>query len=250
MSSLKAYDGDDFTVVHSQSSSNTVYDDFKLHSNAPRTSTDTIIASSLRSRYPDHTLTVTPVSECNLLRFASAGQAQAVLDSTEDESMIWRGFQPPVRRLNGGPGYMTDYVRFAKYQYRWLNHDFLVYIVEGSDGPYSITINYILHRPEGHSKQNLNSAITDQLIATISKYNLGLREEILVFDQGRWQKNHELWKSVQDALWSDVILDEKMKRLLIQDVEGFFDERENYREFAVPWKVTLLSLQLYDHGCW
>ena len=231
---------DDFTVINSQSPGDTVYGDFERHSDAPRTSTDLIISSSLRARHPDHTLTITPVYSCNLLTFASAGQAQAVLDQSNDGCLLWRSFVPPRRRLDGASGHLSDYVQFARYHYCWQNHDFLIYIVNGdrgNAGSYRDLNQYVLHKRERNETSLSRSAVTDELITAASIFHLDLHEEILVFDQGYWQKNHELWESTQTAEWSDVILDETMKRAMIEDVEGFFSERENYREFAVPWKV-------------
>ena len=238
MASSQAYD--DFTVIAPQVASDTVYGDFERHSNAARTSTELIISSSLRTRYPDHTLTITLQYDCNLLAFASAGQAEAILDPSNDEALLYRSYIPPARRLDGAVGYLVNRVQFAKYHYRWQNHDFVVYTVNGDRGNAALGAsvkNYILHKPEGHGPVKPIVSATDKLITAVSQYSLELHEEVLVFDQGWWQKSHELWESVQKAAWSDVILDEKMKRSLIGDVEGFFDERENYREFAVPWKV-------------
>jgi len=238
MATSQAYD--DFTVILPRVPSDSVYGDLERHSNAARTSTDLVISSSLRHRYPDHTLALTLQYDCNLLAFASAGQAEALLDPSHDESLLYRSFVPPVRRLDGAVGYLVNRVQFAKYQYRWQDHDFLVYVVSGERGNAGLdgsVINYILHKPEDHGSVKPMTTPTDNLITAVAQYSLELHEEILVFDQGWWQKNHELWESVQKAAWSDVILDEKMKQSLIADVEGFFDERENYHEFAVPWKV-------------
>ncbi|KAI9875250.1 MAG: hypothetical protein M1830_008706 [Pleopsidium flavum] len=242
MASSEAFD--DFTVIGRQTPHNTVYGDFERHSNADCTFTDVVVSSSLRSRHPDLALTISPVSTCNLLSFASTGQAEAVLDPRNEEYLLWRSYQPPARRLDGAMGSLADQILFARYNYRWDNHDFIVYIVNGARGnagPFGGTLNnYILHKPEGNETVQSQSAVTDKLITAASKYNLELHKEILVFDQGWWQKSRELWESVQKASWSDVILDEKMKESLIGDVEGFFDERDTYREFSVPWKRGII----------
>lgn len=33
-----------------------------------------------------------------------------------------------------------------------------------------------------------------------------------------------------------------MKEALVKDIEGFFDCENEYKEFAVPWKVSLTSI--------
>jgi len=57
-----------------------------------------------------------------------------------------------------------------------------------------------------------------------------------VFDNSHWQKSRELWKAVNGSSWDDVILDPEMKRNLIEDVQGFFDNEGLYANFSVPWK--------------
>lgn len=54
----------------------------------------------------------------------------------------------------------------------------------------------------------------------------------------RWQKDKELYKAVAKSNWDDVILDAGKKKALIDDVDSFFNGEENYKEFAVPWKVS------------
>lgn len=77
---------------------------------------------------------------------------------------------------------------------------------------------------------------TDALVLEAGKWTSQLHNEIFVFDDGRWTKSKELWKSVNGASWSDVILNPDMKKNLIEDVMGFFDNQALYKQFAVPWK--------------
>ena len=68
-----------------------------------------------------------------------------------------------------------------------------------------------------------------------------LHEEILVFNQGFWSKNHELWVDVQKADWNDVILKEEMKTTIRKDVMGFYESEALYKKLAVPWKVKVIQ---------
>ena len=62
--------------------------------------------------------------------------------------------------------------------------------------------------------------------------------KIWVYDQGYWSKNRKLWENVQAATWENVILKQEVKETMMEDVEDFFDSREDYEGFAVPWKVS------------
>ena len=59
-----------------------------------------------------------------------------------------------------------------------------------------------------------------------------------MYDRGYWRKNHKLWNNVQGCKWENVILANEMKLQLISDIEGFFDRKDDYKSFAVPWKVS------------
>jgi transitional endoplasmic reticulum ATPase len=67
-----------------------------------------------------------------------------------------------------------------------------------------------------------------------------LHEEIWVFDQGMWRKDHSLWSEVQKANWEDVILKDSFKKTLMKDVYDFFVSEGVYKSLGIPWKVCLL----------
>jgi transitional endoplasmic reticulum ATPase len=93
---------------------------------------------------------------------------------------------------------------------------------------------YILYPRE--STNDSSTSPTDNLILAAGKWTSQLHSEIFVFDDGRWTKSRELFKSVSGSSWSDVVLDPDMKKNLIEDVQGFFDNQSIYKEFSVPWK--------------
>lgn len=73
-----------------------------------------------------------------------------------------------------------------------------------------------------------------------------LHEEIYVFNQGWWNKNHELWVEIQKANWDDVVLKDQFKKNLKKDVFGFFDSETLYKSLAIPWKVNLFLNARFD----
>jgi hypothetical protein len=64
-----------------------------------------------------------------------------------------------------------------------------------------------------------------------------LHNEIWVFNQGWWYKDHALWTAIQAADWKDVILKDEFKKSVQKDVYGFFSSEAIYKELAIPWKV-------------
>lgn len=202
---------------------------FFEHSSADRINTDATIVDNIRQEYPDLHLTVAPSRTCNLLAYAAAGHAGiAPIDNARDR-LQWRSYYSPTNRLNG-PGILADSVKFGKYLLDWKNKEFVVYIVEGRDGssPYGITNNQYI----------LSSAVdaTNTLLIDAGYWTNTLHSEVWVFDGGYWQKSKELFDSVMKSSWEDVILDPDMKDSIRGDVNNFFDSRETYEKYKVPWK--------------
>ena len=227
--------GESFAI--SKAGSN-VFEDLQKHSSGLRTSTEIAIVHSLRGRYPEWTVTVTP-SGAGLLPFARAGQAKAELDTQTDSFSAWRIHSPAADRSSGDEGKMTDRVLFGRYDYQWNDHIFIVYTATFEQGFGTVENNYVLHRRD-HPLVGGRCEITDDLIATASQWSANVHDEVLVFDQEMWTKNKGLWDSVQSASWDDVIMDDGTKDSLIKDVEGFFDSRDDYRELTVPWKRGII----------
>ncbi|KAF2717594.1 P-loop containing nucleoside triphosphate hydrolase protein [Polychaeton citri CBS 116435] len=204
------------------------------HSSADRINTDAVIVDSLRAEYPQLHLTVVPQTSCDLIAYAQAGHAGIAPIDKERDRLGWRFYVPPASRLSGGRGILGDKVSFGKFLIDWGNREFVVYVVNGRDGgaAYPVVSNQYI----------LSSSIdgVNQLLLEAGLWNNELHDEVWVFDGGWWQKSAELWDSVQKSSWSDVILDEGMKKALINDVDNFFDSRATYERLKVPWKRGII----------
>ena len=216
---------------------NDPFGDFQENCSAARKSTVIALSNSLREGHPDLTLTVVLENECDLLGFAKAGFAHS--ESDLNTGLKLRKFYPPASQLDGAEGTLGREIVFEKHAYRWCDHEFLLYLADCYQEPGFCTqvYSFILAKPEGKETTKTDSATIDALVQIASKWTLELHHEIWMFDRLMWQKNSSLWHSVQDALWDNVILDEAMKQTLKDDIEGFFDQRDIYQEYGVPWKV-------------
>ena len=223
-----------------------VFDDYQMHNSAPQISTEVAILASLRGRYPEYTVTVTSPGT-GLLAYARDGQASANLDSKSETLSAHRLHSPRSDRTANEPGTMHDEVLFGKYDYQWKDNVFIVYVATFPQGFGQTSVHYVLHKRD-QELVNGHCEITDQLIAAATQWAANVHDEVLVFDQEYWSKNKELWASVQNSSWDDVIMDKDMKETLVNDVEGFFDCKEDYKEFAVPWKRGIIFHGLPGNG--
>jgi transitional endoplasmic reticulum ATPase len=214
----------------------TVSGDFFRNTKGPRQYTEGVIADSLRKHHPKHNLTITP-GYVDLLTFANSRDDVTYLPHGDpNQTLTEREFILPARRYGDeSAGTFMDHIVFGCYDYVFQGTTFLLYVVEGQDGLYKMQYNYIL--TEDLTK-DISKKKADELIAAGLKWMQELHNEVLVFDQGFWQKSADLWQNVQKSNWEDVILEKEKKKAIIDDVIGFFDAEKRYSEFGVPWKVS------------
>jgi transitional endoplasmic reticulum ATPase len=227
------------------------YNDYLSHSSGQRIQTSSVEVKAIRAKHPDRHLTIVSgytvglgvLVITDLLGFAAAGEAKATLNPNASETIIEHSFVPPVRRHGGEEGSSVEDVKFAAYDYEYQGTTFLLYVVHASEGIYQVFKAQFLLSPPGSKKAEVGAdEEADALIAAATKWGQASHEEAWVFDRGMWQKDKEMYKSIQDSSWDDVILDAEKKKAMIDDVEGFFSSEESYKEFSVPWKVSILTL--------
>jgi hypothetical protein len=231
--------GEDF--VSNPSFANETSNAYFEHASGVRVDTNAVLMEAIRREYPQLHLTVTPVNSCNLLAFAASGKAAAAPIDKENDRLYLRDFAPPLKRLSGDNGRLVDSVKFGKFLIDWEGKEYVVYIAEGRDGQSAY--------PVVRNQYVLSSSVqaTEKLLLEAGRFTNSVEGAVLVFDQGYWQKSYELWESIQGAEWSDVILDEDMKKDLIKDIDNFFDGQDTYQKLKVPWKRGVIYYGKRSH---
>lgn len=220
-------------AMRSAKGSDAVYQEFYHNSQGLRINTDVVMVEALRKKYPQLHLTIIPIYNCDILGYTSSGQARAVPadDDGLSQSLKWTRYSSPARRLDGQSGSVFDDIKFGKFLYTWKEQEYILYVIEDAIGEFNQDISYLL----GNSKE-----AAEALLQAAGQYQSELHDEVLVFDRGYWQKSRELWQSVQDSLWENVILDPAMKKTIIGVVDTFFNSREKYQKLKVPWKRGII----------
>ena len=218
------------SAMTSTSTRDGVYKEFHNNSTAPRINSDVVLVDAIRKQYPSLHLTIIPSSQCNFLRYAASGHASATpidADNSADEHLKHRQYMAPVKRLDGDSGILYDSVQFGKWMYKWEEKEYILYTINGSDGPYHSPMSYLLgSTPVGN----------DEMMLAACKWQNSIHNSVLVFDGGYWQYSSELWQSIQKSNWEDVILDAEMKKGIIGEVTKFFSSKDRYKKLRVPWK--------------
>lgn len=207
------------------------------HSSAQRTNTDAVLAVALKRQYPTLHLSIVPAASADILSYAASGQASftEIEDDTGPDgvpaSLGEKIFAAPAKRGSGG-GAVVRAPTFSKFLYKYKNDDFIVYLAKIQDGMYGIETAYFI--------LSTDETKTDALIHAAGTWGSVLHNEIWVFDGGFWKKDAGLYASVMKASWDAVILDEDMKKSLIDDHLSFFRSQATYQKLKVPWKRGII----------
>lgn len=218
------------SAATSTSNRDGVYKEFYNNSTAPRINSDVVHVDAIRKQYPSLHLTIIPSFQCNFLNYAQAGHAGATpidANNTSIENLKHRQYMAPANRLDGGSGFLYDSVQFGKWMYKWEKKEYILYTINGSDGPYHSPMSYLL------GSTHIDN---DELMLAACNWQNSVHNSVLVFDGGYWQYSSELWESIQKSNWEDVILDANMKKSIIGEVTKFFDSKDRYKKLRVPWK--------------
>jgi len=73
-------------------------------------------------------------------------------------------------------------------------------------------------------------------VAAVCEWSCEVRDEIVVFQDGYFQKNTELYNSIKTATFDNLILRDSLKDDIQNDFEHFFNSREMYDRYQIPWK--------------
>ncbi|KAG6903467.1 hypothetical protein C0995_005490 [Termitomyces sp. Mi166 len=137
-----------------------------------------------------------------------------------------------ARGLGVLPGVLVDLVQFGVFKVAWDKYDYLLFVVQYPSGFGTSVARYVVHDgPEEPSRL---------LLLTVGAWSAQVHDEIWVYNEGFWQKDHGLWLDVQKGNWEDIILNHNFKKALQKDVHGFFTSEKVYKELEIPWKRGLI----------
>jgi hypothetical protein len=71
---------------------------------------------------------------------------------------------------------------------------------------------------------------------------LSHNNSVLVFDEGHWEPDNDLYASIQKASWDDVVLDAGLAARVQAEYTSFLRSEEVYKGMDVPWKRGLMFL--------
>ncbi|KAK6333781.1 hypothetical protein TWF730_003964 [Orbilia blumenaviensis] len=193
------------------------------------------IIAAVRHAHPGGRLIPLDIKNLDVFGFCFTGHAELhMLTSVVDGTGISHFFfAPPAKRAAAGEatGRMGQQPQYEAGVITYKNTKWTAYFASWSKGFDIFRRCYLVH-DSGVSGDDL----IEQFVRECGTWTATPKEQIWVFDQGFWQLDGALYRSVMKANWADIILPNDLKEDVLNDVLGFYAAEETYRGLRMPWK--------------
>jgi len=86
-----------------------------------------------------------------------------------------------------------------------------------------------------------NREIAEAFFLAVCEWNAEVRGEVLVFSEG-WHKDAALFHAIKSSTLDSLILEGSLKEEIKKDFLDFFQSKEAYDQYGIPWKRGVLLL--------
>ncbi len=181
------------------------------------------VGQRLRAHYPDQGI-VLKSNRFELERFAEHGHCTVTILDTALAQIAtdWSVFDDLERTLLNG---------WCRVQ--WQEYDLLVLQMNWENHGSTYTARWIIAPTQD---------LAEQFMEAVIRHDLEIHGEVLVFEEGYWSKNEELFESIQHATLDNLVLEGTLKEEITADLEQFLAARETYSRYGVPWKRGIIFI--------
>lgn len=81
-----------------------------------------------------------------------------------------------------------------------------------------------------------NQKLAESFLDAVCEWSCDVRGEILVYQDGYFDKDKELFDAIKTATFDNLILRNSLKQEIQNDFTQFFDARETYERYGIPWR--------------
>ncbi len=84
--------------------------------------------------------------------------------------------------------------------------------------------------------------LAEEFFTAVCEWSSEVRGEVLVFQDGEWTKNKELFEAIKTATFDNLVLPDKQKQEIQNEFAQFFLSRDVYERYRIPWKRGVLFI--------
>jgi len=115
----------------------------------------------------------------------------------------------------------------------WQGHLIDVVLITWYDGRCRIRHHWIVAEEK---------KIAEDFFRAVCEWCCEVRGEILVFHDGNFEKDKQLFNSIKSTTFETLILPDSLKHQVQNDFQQFFNSREVYERYGIPWKRGALFI--------
>lgn len=127
----------------------------------------------------------------------------------------------------------------ACFEVVWHGHTLDILLMSWVDGFSKIQYYWILAD---------NKKIAEDFFADVCEWNAQIRAEVMVFEEGYWAKNQDLFQAIKGATFDNLVLRGTLKQDIQDDLANFLASRHTYEAYSVPWKRGILFIGSPGNG--
>ena len=189
------------------------------------------VSQQLAALYPNKALLEGCDCSFNLEAYAKVGKCTIKQETSiyNQISTSWDGLDNEIRHT----------AENACFEVTWHGHTLDVLIMSWMDGFSRVQYYWIL----ADSKK-----LAEDFFADLCEWNTQVREEVLVFEDGHWAKNQDLFQAIKSATFDNLVLHGTLKQDIQDDLANFLASRHTYEAYGVPWKRGILFIGAPGNG--
>ncbi len=84
--------------------------------------------------------------------------------------------------------------------------------------------------------------VAEAFFNEVCEWSSEVHGELLVFQDGEWEKDKELYDGINTATFDNLVLPNSLKQQIQNDFAQFFSSREVYERYRIPWKRGVLFI--------
>ncbi|PSB11214.1 ATPase [Pleurocapsa sp. CCALA 161] len=90
--------------------------------------------------------------------------------------------------------------------------------------------------------------VANDFLSAVCKSNTKVKGENLVYENGDWRKDKELFESIKSSNFDNLILSGTLKEDIEDEISSFFASRKIYEDYGVSWKRGILFIGSPGNG--
>ncbi|MFD3165173.1 AAA family ATPase [Herpetosiphon sp. NSE202] len=183
-----------------------------------------LVNQQLAAQYPDKAILQTQDCDFDVRNYAEAGFCELQLRQQPHPQIGYSW-------VRGEEGSISRYLENAWQTVTWNDQQFELISMTWNAYGNQLTMQYLI---------GASQAAVEQFFKTVSAWNTEIRDEIMVFEEGSWEKNQELFYAIKNTSLDNLILPGTLKHDIFRDLQRFFEAKETYANYNIAWKRGII----------